>query len=88
MKSYRNETCSYQCSKRETKNKDGYIILALTELRRQYAINLDRQVIIDLKEYLKWHKNYPYYIEDDISSILSYIKENDYSLEVTNRCII
>ena len=73
---------------RETKNKDGYIILALTELRRQYAINLDRQVIIDLKEYLKWHKNYPYYIEDDISSILSYIKENDYSLEVTNRCII
>ena len=69
---------------RETKNKDWYVILALAELLRLHAIDLDRQIITDLKEYLKRHKDCPHYIEDDISSILSYIKESDYSLEVTN----
>ena len=69
---------------RENKDKDDWnVILALAELRRLHAIDLDRQVITDLKEYLKRHKGCPHYIEDDISSILSYIKECDYSLEVT-----
>lgn len=56
---------------------------ALAELRIQHAIDLDRQVVTDLIEYLKRHKGCPHYIEDDISSILSYIKECDYSLEIT-----
>lgn len=65
---------------------DWHIIFALAELHRLHAIDLDRQVITDLKEYLKRHKGCPHYIKDNISSILSYIKECDYSLEVTNEC--
>lgn len=68
---------------RETKDTEWYKVLALAELCRLHAIDLDRQVITDLKEYLKRHKGCPHYIEDNISSILSYIKECDYSLEVT-----
>lgn len=71
---------------RETKDKDWFVILGLAELRRLHAIDLDRQVMTDLKEYLKRHKGCPHYIEDDISSILSYIRECDYSLEVTDGC--
>ena len=56
----------------------------LAELRRLHAINLDRQCVTDLKEYLKRHKYCPHYIKDNILSILSYIKEADYPLEVSN----
>lgn len=68
---------------RENKSEDWYVILAHAERYRLHAIDLDNQVITVLKEYLKRHKNCPHYIEDDVSSILSYIKECDYSLEVT-----
>lgn len=71
----------------QRENKDQVkwdVILAIAELHRLHAIDLDRQVVTDLKEYLKRHKNCPHYIEDNISSILSYIKECDYSLEVTD----
>ena len=52
----------------ENNPKNWVAILALAELRRLHAIDLDRQVITDLKEYLKRHKDCPHYIEDDISS--------------------
>lgn len=69
---------------RENNPKDWGCILGLAELQRLHVIDLDRQVIRDLKEYLKRHRGCPHYIEDNISSILSYIKLSDYSLEVTN----
>ena len=69
---------------RENEPRHWDQIYELAELRRLHAIDLDRQVITDLKEYLKLHKGCPHYIEDNISSILSYIKECDYSLEVTH----
>lgn len=68
----------------ENDPKNWVTVLACAELLRLNAIEKDRQVVIDLKEYLKRHKGCPHYIEDNISSILSYIKECDYSLEVTN----
>ena len=69
---------------RETKDKNWYMILALAELRRLHAIDLERQVITDLKEFLKRHKGCPPYIRDEVASIISYILESDYSLEVSN----
>lgn len=60
---------------RENDPKHWYQVYALAELHRLHAIDLDRQVITDLKEYLKRHRDCPLYIEDNISSILSYIKE-------------
>lgn len=69
---------------RETRNRGWYVVLALAELRRLHAIDLDRQVVTDLKEYLKRHKGCPSYVRSSIAAILSYIKETDYSLEVTN----
>lgn len=69
---------------RENDPKHWAHLDAVAEAHRLHAIDLDRQVVTDLKEYLKRHKGCPHYIEDDISSILSYIKECDYSLEVTN----
>lgn len=60
---------------RETKDTEWYQIFAHAELHRRHVIALDRQVITDLKEYLKRHKSCPHYIKDDISSILSYIKK-------------
>lgn len=68
----------------ENDPKNWVAVLALAELRRLHAIDLDRQFVTDLKEYLKRHKGCPHYIKDNISSILSYIKETDYSLEVTH----
>ena len=69
---------------RENDPKHWYQIDALAEIRRLHAIDLDRQVITDLKKYLKRHKDCPHYIKDSIAAILSYIRECDYSLEVTH----
>lgn len=68
----------------ENNPKNWVTVLAHAELLRLHAIELDRQVITDLKEYMKRHKGCPPYIEASIATILSYIKECDYSLEVTS----
>lgn len=72
----------YSIVLRENDPKHWKYLNGLAELRIQHAIDLDRQVVTDLKEYLKRHKSCPHYIKDNISSILSYIKECNYSEEI------